>query len=108
MAFKISQNAQERTFVGVSFLIKLQALSLRHRLSFANLLKTPFSQNTFRRVFLIIIESIPNFRCAETLPHLVQISFCSMNRMGGGEHARKHRTKRSNVIPKVMWNEGGS
>ena len=101
MAFKISQNAQERTFVRVSFLIKLQALSLRHRLSFANLLKTP-------RVFLIIIESIPNFRCAETLPHLVQISFCSMNRRGGGEHARKHRTKRSNVIPKVMWNEGGS
>ena len=61
---EISQNSQENTCAGDSFLIKLQApptTSLKKRLwhrcfpvNFAKFLRTPFSQNTLGRLLLVI------------------------------------------------------
>ena len=64
---EISQNSQENTCARVSFLIKLQARSatvlkkgLWHRcfpVNFAKFLRTPFLQNTLRRLLLKFLNS---------------------------------------------------
>ena len=61
---KISQKSQEKTCASASFLIKLQAdaynLLKRRRwygcfpVNFVKFLRVPFSQNTFRRLLLLI------------------------------------------------------